>query len=256
MNTTEHPSSERVDRVNDRIRLLQRTDGLTFGTDAYLLAAYVRPMPRAHAVDLGSGTGILPLLLLTRGKIERATAVELQADYAELIARNAKENRMEERITPLCRDLRTLSARDIGGEVPLVISNPPYFRTDTGRANLHAEKNAARHETAGDIRDFCAAAARLLRFGGRFVCVYRPERMAELFRALAAAALEPKRMTTVHADSTTAPSLLLLEAVKGAAPGLLVSPPLLLHPDGTADQNPRPRTVEAEHIYETCRFPE
>ncbi len=257
MNITDPLSApERIDRINEQLLLRQRATGLTFGTDAFLLAAYVRPMPRARAVDLGSGTGVLPLLLLAKEKLASAVAVELQEDYAELIRRNTKENRMEERITVLCQDLRTLRPEDIGGEVALVISNPPYFRVDAGRPNLHTEKNTARHETAGDIRDFCAAAAKLLRFGGRFVCVYRPDRMSDLFRALAQAGLEPKRMTLVHSDTAHAPSLLLLEAIKGAASGMILTPPLFLHPDGSAGQNPRPMTERAQQIYETCRFPD
>ena len=131
---------ERVDDVNESIRLIQKRNGLTFGTDAYLLAAFIRPSPRARAVDLGSGTGIIPLLLLARNKVSSVTAVEIQTDFAELIGRNAALNRLEDRLTSLCTDIRTLTPERVGGEVDLVLSNPPYMRCDSGKRNLHDEK--------------------------------------------------------------------------------------------------------------------
>ena len=106
-------ADERLDEVNERIRLIQKRQGLTFGTDAYLLAAYVRPMKSGRAVDLGSGTGIIPLLLLAREKIAHVHAVEIQPAFAELIGRNASLNGFAECITPLCADIRELSAATV-----------------------------------------------------------------------------------------------------------------------------------------------
>ena len=96
---------ERFDTVNEQIRLIQKKQGLTFGTDAFLLAAFVKSAPREHVVDLGSGTGILPLLLLAKGKVKRATAVEVQATFADLIARNAVLNGFGDKIAPLCANV-------------------------------------------------------------------------------------------------------------------------------------------------------
>ncbi len=247
-------ADERLDTVNDHIRLIQKKNGLTFGTDAYLLAAYIRPMPRAHAVELGSGTGIIPLLLLARQKVARVTAVEIQPTFAELIRRNAEENGRGDTLIPLCHDIRTLTPRDLGEEVPLVFSNPPYMTANSGKRNLYDEKYIARHELNGGIAEFCAAAARLLKHGGRFVCVWRPDRLSDLFRALHASKLEPKRMTMVHADGESEPSCVLLEAVKGAAPGMRPTPPLFLYECPTAPNAPRILTPRAQKIYDTCLF--
>ena len=249
-------SDERLDEVNEHIRLIQKKQGLTFGTDAYLLAAYVRSSPRARAVDLGSGTGIIPLLLTARGKVASVTAVEIQPAFSELIARNAALNGYADRITPLCRDLRELKPQDTGGEVDLVLSNPPYMRCDTGKRNEHDEKYLARHEVCGNIADFCAAAGRLLRYGGRFVCVWRPDRLTDLLQGMHRAALEPKRMTFVHADAEAEPCMVLTEAVKGGAPSLRISPPLLLYKPRVAGQSTRVLTEAAQRIYDDCRFPQ
>ena len=245
---------ERLDQVNEEICLIQKKQGLTFGTDAYLLAAYVRPQSRARAVDLGSGTGIIPLLLLKKNKVATVTAVEIQKSFADLIARNAALNGLCDRMTPLCADVRELNAASIGGEVDLVVSNPPYMKCNTGKRNEHDEKYLARHEVCGSISDFCNAAARLLRFGGRFVCVWRPDRLTELLAALHTVALEPKRMTFVHADANAEPCTVLIEAVKGAAPSLRMTPPLLLYQPYTEGQSKRVLTDATQKIYHTCSF--
>ena len=252
-------ANEILHEVNERIKLIQRVDGLTFGTDAYLLAAYLRSKRTARAVDLGSGTGIIPLLCLVRDKVAHMTAVEIQPAFAELIARNAALNGMSDRLTPLCADLREITADTVGGEVEIVTANPPYMTADSGARNESDEKYLARHEVCGSVGDFCAAAGRLLKHGGKFVCVFRPDRLSDLFAGLRAAHLEPKRMTLVQATAAAIPSMVLVEAVKYAAPSLLLTPPLCLwesdpdHPERPA--TPMQATADAAYIYESCAFP-
>ena len=245
---------ERLDTVNEKIRLIQKKQGLTFGTDAFLLAAFVKSAPKTHAVDLGSGTGILPLLLLAKGKIKSATAVEVQPAFADLIARNAKLNSLADRITPLCANVRDLHPEDTRGEVGLVISNPPYMKCTSGKRNESDEKYIARHEVCGDISDFCACAARILKHGGKFVCVWRPDRLTDLLGAMRDHQLEPKRMTFVHADRESEPCSVLIEATKGAAPSVRVSRPLILYEPYTKGEKVRRLTQEAQTIYDTCSF--
>ncbi len=245
---------ERIDVVNEKIRLIQKKQGLTFGTDAFLLAAFVRSAPKTVAVDLGSGTGILPLLLLAKGKIKSATAVEIQSAFADLIARNAKLNGFADRITPLCANVRDLRPEDTHGEVGLVISNPPYMKCTSGKRNESDEKYIARHEVCGNIGDFCACAMRLLKHGGKFVCVWRPDRLTDLLNAMHDSHLEPKRMTFVHADRESEPCSVLVEATKGAAPSLRISRPLILYEAYQESETVRRLTPEAQKIYDTCSF--
>ena len=247
---------ERLDEVNERIRLIQRRRGLTFGTDAYLLAAFIRPQPYANAVELGSGSGIISLLLCAKEKLRTVTAVEVQPAFAELTARNAALNGYADRIRVLRADLRRLTADRPGGEVGLVFANPPYLKTDTGKQNRSAEKEIARHEVCGDIRDFCAAASRLLHTGGRFACVFRAERLPDLFGAMRANRLEPKRLAMVHSDADSPPCLVLTECVKDAAPSLRVLPALMLYRTRDPASGRRILTPEAEAIYQTCSFPD
>ncbi|MBR2926902.1 MAG: methyltransferase [Clostridia bacterium] len=245
---------ERLDRVNEELYLIQKQNGLTFGTDAYLLAAFLRPSPNAFAVDLGSGTGIISLLALAKNKFARVTAVEIQQGFADLIARNAAVNGYAERLTPMLCDVRKLSPALLGREADVVFSNPPYMTADSGKRNLFDEKYIARHEVCGGISDFCAAAGRILKHGGKFYCVFRPDRLSELMNALQNARLAPKRMTFVHADADTEPCMLLVEAIKGGAPSVRVSKPLLLYLPKQAGERSRTRSPEAERIYRNCSF--
>ncbi|MBR6795272.1 MAG: methyltransferase [Clostridia bacterium] len=241
---------ERLDKVNEDLTLIQKKQGLTFGTDAYLLYAYMKAKKNVYAADLGSGTGIISLLSLAKGKFSHVYALEVQPSFAELIERNAALNHLSERLTVFCRDVREISAKDIGRELDAVFANPPYMTTESGFPNREDEKYIARHEVMGDIGDFCACAARLLKFGGSFYMVYRPDRLSDLFSALHSASLEPKRMTYVHADKDHAPSLVLVEAKKGGSVGLFVTKPLLLKdPDGN-------NTPDLDYIYENGVFHE
>ena len=219
-----------------------------------MLSAYPPPEPKGRAIELGCGTGIVSLLCAARGQYAHLDAVEVQPAFAELAERNAALNGLVDRVSVRCADLRDLRAVDFGGEVDAVLANPPYMRVDTGRLNRSDAKAIARHELHGDIGDFCAAAARLLRWGGRFVCVWRPDRLLALLAAMREHGLEPKRMTAVHADAAAPASMVLVDARRGGAPSLALTPPLLLYRDPPAVQ-PRVLTETAAAIYETGRFP-
>ena len=247
-------SDERLDVVNEHLHLIQKKQGLTFGSDAFLLASYIRNAPHDVAVELGGGTGIISLLLASRKKLGHVWTVEIQPAFAELITRNVAINGLEQGVTPLCADVRELRPEQFGKEVDLVFSNPPYMRCDTGKRNIADEKYVARHEVCGTIGDFCKAAARLLRYGGKFVTVWRPDRLTDLLGALHENALEPKRMTFVHADVGSEPCMVLTEAIKGAAPSVRISAPLILYEPMQQAEKTRRMTARAEEIYRNCAF--
>ena len=250
---------ERLDQVNEGLALIQKINGLTYGTDAYLLAAAVAPQPNALCVDLGSGTGIISLLLAQRERVGRVVGVEVQPPFAALINRNAALNGLVGRVSAVCADVRDMTQSKlaqilgVAGSVTadVVVCNPPYMTCNSGARNEHDEKYLARHEVCGGVEDFCAAAARLLRFGGRFYIVWRPDRLTDLFAALRRHRLEPKRMTTVHADTGSAPCMVLIEARAGGAPSLTVTPPLILHEVESRSQSHRPLSAQAERVYES-----
>ena len=241
---------ERLDKVNEQLTIIQKKDGLTFGTDAFMLASFIKPMPRGRAVELGAGTGIISLLLGARERFASITALEIQKDFALLASRNTELNQMEQRLRVICCDATKASAADIGGEVDVVFSNPPYMTTDSGKRNESDYKYIARHEVCGDINDFCAAAFRMLKHGGKFYAVWRPDRLTDIIVAMRNNRLEPKIMTFVHADSESIPSIVLISATKGGASGMKLTEPLLLY-DG---KDRSKMSQRAQKIYDTMSF--
>ena len=241
---------ETLTQVNENINLIQRKNGLTFGTDAFLLASFIKAQKSGIAVELGGGTGIISLLCASREKFKTIYCTEIQKDFADIIARNSKLNGLSESIMPICEDIRNLKSATIGCEVDAVFSNPPYMKVDSGKRNEHDEKFIARHEVFGDIKDFCACAKRLLKHGGSFYCVWRPDRLIDLICVMRENNLEPKEMCFVHANTKSAPSMVLLRAKKGASPSVTVTEPLFLNLDDDA----KALTEKAKKIYEECNF--
>ena len=240
--------NERLDYVNDSLELIQNNEGLTFGTDALLLAGYINGKYNT-AVELGGGSGIISMLLLTRGKVNSITCLEVQEEYAELIERNAAHNKLSDKLNPVCSDLRNYSP---DREYELVFTNPPYMRTNSGKANVSDKKNIARHEIRGDIYDFCRHGARMLKYGGNFVVVYRPDRLADLMDALRSAKLEPKRMTFVHANAASTPSMVLIEAKRGGKCGMKLTRPFLIY----KDKENKEYSEDMTYVMENGSFPD
>ena len=239
--------NERIDYVNDSLSLIQKPDGLTFGTDALLLAGFVAGKYGA-AAEIGAGSGIISMLLLTREKIKSCTAVEVQPEYAELVGRNAELNGLSDRLTPIAADIRDFTPHK---EFELVFTNPPYMKSDSGKANTLSKKNIARHEIFGDISDFMREGARILKYGGTLAAVYRPDRLTDIICAMRENSLEPKRMTLVFADTSSEPSMALIEAKKGGRSGMLITSPLIIYEDSSHKKY----SPDMEYIMENGSFP-
>jgi tRNA1(Val) A37 N6-methylase TrmN6 len=242
--------NEKLTEVNENIKLIQKKNGLTFGTDAFLLASFVKAQKSGIAVELGGGTGIISLLCASREKFKTIYCAEIQKDFADIITRNASLNNLDNKVISICDDVRNLKSASIGCEVDAVFSNPPYMKLDSGKRNDYDEKFIARHEVFGEIFDFCACAKRLLKHGGSFYCVWRPDRLIDLICALRENNLEPKEMCFVHANTKSAPSMVLVRAKKGASASVVVSEPLFLN----LDDNAKMLTERAKKIYEECNF--
>ena len=238
---------ERCDYVNDNLRLIQDTEGLTFGTDALLLAGYICGKYKL-GLELGTGSGIISMLLLTRNKVDRVCALEVQSLYADLTKKNIELNGLTDRMECVCTDLRDFKS---SSEYDLVFTNPPYMKTDSGKKNVTEKKNIARHEVNGDIYDFCKCARKLLKFGGNFAAVYRPDRLVDLMDSMRKSDIEPKRMTLVYADLTCEPSMALIEGKAGGKSGLLLTRPLIIY----RDKAHREYTDDMNYIMENGSFP-
>ena len=211
------------------------------GLDSFLLASLPRLKPGWKVCDLGCGTGLLGLLLLQRQRALTVTGLDIQPEAVRLGKLAAAENRMEDRLFFRLEDLRETALP--AGSFDLAVCNPPYFPPSAGPLPKGEARRTARTEETCTLEDVCRAAGRLLRWGGAFCLVHKPERLTDLLCALRGEGLEPKRLRLVSLRPERAPSLLLLEARRGGKPGLAVEEPLILeNPDGSP-------TAELNRIY-------
>ena len=203
-------------------------------TDSMVLADFCRLPPRARVLDLGCGCGALGLLLLGAAPEVLVDGIEIQPDAAQQAARNAEANGLSGRFRVFCGDLRQMPPEIAPGSYDCAVSNPPYYPPGSGHLRREDSLSIARSELMCSLDALCAAAARALRWGGRFFLVHKPERLTDLLCALRAARLEPKRLRFVRHSAASAVSLVLLEARLGGKPGLQIEPELVLYgPDGS-----------------------
>ena len=186
---------------------------------------------RNLVVDLGCGTGLLGLLLLQRQSELTITGIDIQPAAVALAERAAAENRLTDRLTFRCIDLRQVRQHFSTGSFDLVVCNPPYYPPASGKVSADNARRTARSETEASLADICAAASYLLRWGGKFCLVHKPERLTDTACALREAGMEPKRLRFVQNRPDTAPSLFLIEGCRGGKPGVDIQPPLLLQTD-------------------------
>ncbi len=220
--------------LNGRIRVAQDRAGYRFSIDAVLLADFADPRKEDRILDLGTGCGIIPLVLAYRHPRVRTFGVEIQKPLAEIARDNVLENGMGDRIGIVCMDLRILDTRVTGGPVDLVVTNPPYRKAQTGRINPNSQRALARHEIAVTLPEVVDAGNRMLAPQGRFVAVVPAFRVADLLFLLADCGLEARRLRMVHSKIETEAKLALVEGIKEKGKKLRVEPPLILYRrDGT-----------------------
>lgn len=214
----------------------------TFGTDSFLLADFAAPKPKDRAVDLGTGCGIIPLLWFREDLPATAYGVELQPQAVEQLEASIEASGLEGRFLPLAGDLREIRTLLPAGEHDLVVCNPPYSSQGSGIESPAESRLIARHETQCTMEDVSAAAAWLLRTGGRFCVCQLPERLVDVMDSMRRHHLEPKRLRMVQQKKDSAPWLVLVEGKRNAKPSLVIQPPLIMESGGKPTQ-------EMERIY-------
>lgn len=233
---------ETIDEIlSGGLRIIQPRRGYRFSIDALLLAHFAAARPDDEAADLGSGCGIIALIMACRCR--RVLGVDIQPQQVALSRSNAALNGLEGRVDFREADVRAPETIGPPGSFDLVLFNPPYRRLRSGRINPDPAKALARHELAGGVADFIAAAAYLLREKGRAVTIYPSVRMAEVITRMREFRLEPKRMRLVHSRPGSRAEFVLLEGVRGGREGLAVAPPLFLYRAGQV------YSEEAESIF-------
>ena len=237
---------ERLDDLQrGGLRILQRPDGFRFGTDAVLLADFAGVKKGEHVADMGTGTGVLPLLLSARAEDTTFDAFEIQPQVADMAARSAAINGLEGRIRVHQADCRE-AAQMIGYECcHLVVTNPPYTKEGAGLVSPEETRALSRSDSCCTLEEWIAACGRVLRNGGRLCCVFPAPRFLELCDAMRAARVEPKRVRFVVARETSSPKLVLVEGLKGGRPGLHVQPMLITH-DAQGGFTPEMRRIYGE----------
>ncbi len=202
-----------------------------FGTDALLLAYFAAPKMKEKVCDFGTGCGIIPLLWCRRERTEKITAIEIQPDACEQVKTSIIKNSLQEKLEIVNADIRHLKGVLPMNTWDLVTMNPPYKAENTGIKSQNETDLIARHEVLCNPEEAAAAAAGLLKFGGRFCLCHRPERLCDVFSAMRMAGIEPKRMRTAAQTSDKAPWLILVEGKKGGKPGMIIEPQLVIKKD-------------------------
>lgn len=240
------------EKINDNVSLFSQDGSLDFGTDAYLLSAYMRKNVKTPTAELGCGNGVISLLCASRGKTSHITAFEIQPSLSALAAKNVEFNGLGEKVSIVNADIKSLDAK-YNGTFGAVIANPPYLKIGSGKSNDDASAAVCRREVCGGIADFARCASKLLHHGGCFSCVYRPDRIAELLYSLRQASLEPKRLTLVYPTTEHVPCLVLCEAKKGGADGVFVTKPLIIY-SSPSDMTVDGYSADMKYIYENGDF--
>ena len=230
---------ERVDDLQrNGYHIIQDPKRFCFGIDAVLLSCFANVKKGEHVLDLGTGTGIIPILLEAKTKGEHFIGLEIQPESAEMARRSVKLNNLEEKIEIHEGDIKDCINLYKPSSFDVITSNPPYMNDGGGLKNDYSPKTIARHEVLCNLDDVIRSAARLLKTSGRFYMVHRPRRLVDIICKLREYKLEPKTMRFVHPFVDKEPNIVLIEAIRNGRPMLKNLPPIIIYEkDGTYTQD-------------------
>ncbi len=229
MNLLPSPDETLDNFFNGKLQIIQKKKGYRFSIDAVLLSQFIKIRKNERAIDLGTGCGILPLLLAHTTKAHFFIGVEIQKGLAECAKKNVVLNHLEDRISILKQDFRELKGTLPPGSFDVVLSNPPYRKYRTGRINPSMEKAIARHEIKETLEDLISIASYLLPPKGRCYLIFPALRTVDLLVALRGEKLEPKRLQFVHPRIGEEAKFILTESIKASGVELKLMEPLILH---------------------------
>ena len=222
--------NERVDDLQrNGLKIIQKTDGFCFGMDAVLLSGFAHVKRGEKVLDMGTGTGIIPLLLSAKTQGEHFTALEIQEEIAKMAARSVAMNHLEEKIEIVNGDIKEASQIFGAASFDVVTTNPPYMNDAHGLKNPTEVKAISRHEVLCTLEDVVREGAKVLKSGGRMYMVHRPHRLIEIITAMKQYKMEPKRMCMVHPFKDKEANMVLIEAVKGGGSWLKMEAPIIVY---------------------------
>ena len=217
------------DLLNGSLRILQKRKGYRFSLDALLLAHFIRLKGSGPAVEFGTGSAVIPLILQRRFGRKKIIGIEIQENLADMARRSIRMNAMEDRIEIIAGDVRKIRNICKPRTCPVVFFNPPYRKAVSGRINADTEKALARHEIEGSLSEFLAAARYILKEAGSVFVIYPARRLVELLHRMRLNGIEPKRMRMVHTKACSEGSFVLVEGVKEGGEQLEIMPPLFIY---------------------------
>lgn len=221
--------NERLDDLQrNGYRIIQNPAKFCFGMDAVLLTGFAHARETDRLLDLGTGTGIIPLLMEAKYHCSNLTGLEIQPESADMAARSVALNGLEDKIKIVTGDIKEADKYFASASFDCITCNPPYMIGQHGLTNPDEPKAIARHELLCTFEDVAAQTAKLLKPGGHFFLVHRPFRLAEIIVTLTKHRLEPKRMQLVYPYADKEPNMVLLEAVRGGKPRMTVEKPLIV----------------------------
>lgn len=215
-----------------KLAIIQRKRGYRFSLDAVLLARFVKVSCREKIIDLGTGNGVIPLILASLYSSVRVIGLETQEEMVGRALRNVNLNRLEDRVGIVQGDVRSIKQIFSPQSFDIAVCNPPYRRSISGRISPDPERGVARHEIKGCLRDFLRGGAYLLRRRGKIALVYPATRTLDLLQTMRQEGMEPKRLRLVHSFDGTVATLVLVEGVKGGRSELKIMPPLIIYTQG------------------------
>ncbi len=231
---------EQLDDLQNGYHIIQSRQGFRYGIDAVLLSAFARVKPGEKVLDMGTGTGILPILLAAKTPGRCFTGLEIQEKSAKMARRSVAFNGLEEKIDIVTGDIKEAASIFGAASFEVITTNPPYMIGSHGLKNENEALYIARHEALCTIDNILRESAKVLKSKGRFYMVHRPFRLPELLAKMSAAKLEPKRMRLVYPYVDKEPNMVLIEGLKGGNPRMEVEPPLIVYEkDGTYTQELR-----------------
>ena len=244
MKTISLNPGERVDDLQrNGYRIIQNPERFCFGMDAVLLSSFAKAKPGEKVLDLGTGNGIVPILMEAKTKGEKFFGLEIQEESADLARRSVALNKLEEKIEIVTGDMK--EAVNIFGAASfhVITMNPPYMTGNHGIVNPGDAKAIARHEITCSLEDMISQASKVLKCKGRFYMVHRPFRLAEIMSLMVKYHLEPKRMRLVYPYVDKEPNMVLIEGLKGGNSRITVEPPLIVY------EKPGVYTEELKRMY-------
>lgn len=221
--------NERVDDLQNGFYVIQDPEKFCFGMDAVLLSGFARVKKGETVLDMGTGTGIIPILLRARTEGEHFIGLEIQEECAEMAKRSVAYNGLESDVEIVNGDIKEAAELFGAASFHVVTCNPPYMIGAHGIKNPHMPKAIARHEVLCTLEDVVREASRVLKDRGRFYMVHRPFRLTEIMNVLTKYKLEPKRMQLVYPYIDREPNMVLIEALKGGNPRITVERPLIVY---------------------------